>query len=203
MGYMKIAIGILFFTVIAYHLFQFIRLLIKMKENVVFPVNEAESSTVRKFPDKKLVPLTYKSQKVGIIFYSFLLVFMIGFFTIFASAQEFNNWLIFLFILLPFSSSHDVFNLFAVLEDGLLVGSRFIPWKRVKSVQFKRININHRYYGHDKEVNDKGYEMIINKGLSKISCIVISSEMKEKLTQVIQEQMTQQGENLIWKESLE
>ncbi|MBC5637964.1 hypothetical protein H8S33_14300 [Ornithinibacillus sp. BX22] len=200
---MKITIGILFFTVIAYHLFHFIRLLIKMKENVVFPVNEAESSAVRKFPDKKLEPPTYKSQKVGIIFYSFLLVFMIGFFTIFASVQEFNNWLIFLFILLPFSYSHDLFNLFAVLEDGLLVGSRFIPWKRVKSVQFKRIDINHRYYGHDKEVNDKGYEMIINKGLSSKNCIVASSEMKEKLTEVIQERMMQQGEKVVWKESLE
>lgn len=200
---MKIAIGILFFAVIAYHLFHFIRLLIKMKEDVIFPDNEVEAVAVRKFPDKKLEPPTYKAQKVGIMFYSFLLVFMIGFFTTFASVQEFNNWLIFLFILLPFSHSHDVFNMFAVLEDGLLVGSRFIPWKRVKSVQFKRIDINHRYYGHSKEVNDKGYEMIIGKGFSRINCIVVSSEMKEKLTEIIQERMEQQDEKAIWRESLD
>lgn len=186
---MKIIIGILFVFVFAYQLYQFIRVLIKMKENVMFPANEVEMMAIRKYPDKKIEPSTYKAQKIGIIFYIFLLLFMLGMFSVCVFVQEFNNWSILLFILLPFSHSHDLFNMFAVIEDGILAGSRFIPWEKVTSTQFKRIDINHKYYGHSKEVNDKGYELIIKKRLTNISCIVISKDMKEKLTEILDERI--------------
>ncbi|MFS0673917.1 hypothetical protein [Ornithinibacillus sp. 179-J 7C1 HS] len=194
---MKIVIGILFVSVLIYHSYQFIRVLFKMKENVIFPTNEMEALAVRKFPDKKIEPATYKAQKIGIIFYTFLLLFMVGILLAGLFVQGFNNWIIFLFILLPFSHSHDLFNMFAILEDGLMAGSRFIPWKKVKSIQFKRIDINHRYYGHSKEVNDNGYEMIIKKRLTNISCIVISRDMKEKLTEIVHERIDAKGEEVV------
>ncbi|MFD2043105.1 hypothetical protein ACFSTA_02150 [Ornithinibacillus salinisoli] len=193
---MKIVVGIVFFLIIAYHLVNFIQLLIKMKEKIIFPANDTQADAIRKHPDKILDPPTYKRQRVGIIVYAFMLLFLIGVFFVGAYVQDFDNWAIFLFMLLPFSTSHDLLNMFAVVDDGLLVGSRFIPWNKIKSIQFKRINVNHKFYGFSKEVNDSGYEMLIKAGFFPISCIVISNEMKGKITKILCERVDIQGEEL-------
>ncbi|SES61838.1 hypothetical protein SAMN05216389_10145 [Oceanobacillus limi] len=194
---MKIIIGIVFFLVIAYHLVNFIQLLMKMNEKIIFPANDTEAAAIRKHPERALDPPTYKAQKVGIIIYVFMLLFLLGVFFVGASVHQFDNWAIFLFMLLPFSYSHDMLNMFGVLEGGLLVGSRFIPWNKVTSVQFKRIDINHKYYGFSKEVNDSGYELIIKQRFFSRNCIVTSIEMKETLTEIFRERVDLQEEELV------
>ena len=76
--------------------------------------------------------------------------------------------------------------MFAVVDDGLLSGSRLIVWKKIKSFQFIPIDINHKYYGYSKEVNE-GYELKIEGKIFSESCIVTSPEMKEKLTRILSE----------------
>jgi hypothetical protein len=76
--------------------------------------------------------------------------------------------------------------MFAVVDGGLLSGSRLIVWKKIKSFQFIPIDINHKYYGYSKEVNG-GYELKVKGKIFSESCIVTSPEMKEKLTRILSE----------------
>ena len=156
-----------------------------MKRNVILPTMNEEIAAIRKHPQKTVDYPSFSKQKVGIIAYSCMILFVMVMFFAGAFLNEFN-WSFYLLLFLPFSYSHDLFNIFAVEEDGLLSGSRFIPWKNVKSFHFVPIDVNHKYYGYSKEVNN-GYELKIKAKFFPISCIVTSNEMKEKLSRIISE----------------
>src|SRR5690606_27383198 len=78
----------------------------------------------------------------------------------------------------------EVLNLFAVLDDGFLVGGKFISWGRIKEYQFIPIDMNHRSYGYYREVN-KAYELKIKEKFRTYSLIVMTEEMKGKLEQLL------------------
>src|SRR5690625_1315265 len=181
---LKLFMDILFVIVISYFSFKFIQVLMKMKQRPIFP-NSSEIGFVRKHPDKPLDSPTYSEQKVGIIIHSIVLLFVIVMFLLGAFLQLFN-WSLYLLLFLPMANTSNLFNLFALVEDGLLTGSRFIPWKRIKSFQFVPIDINHRFYGYSKEAND-GFELKIKTKVFTTSCIVTSAEMKEKLSEILNE----------------
>lgn len=88
--------------------------------------------------------------------------------------------------LLPLTYSDDILNLFAIVDDGILSGNRFISWNKIKDVQFIPIDMNHRFYGFNKEVNN-GYELKVKGRFRSTSCVVMSDEMKDKLTEIISE----------------
>ncbi|WP_246943028.1 hypothetical protein [Bacillus pinisoli] len=90
-------------------------------------------------------------------------------------------------MLFPLLYSHILLHLFAVVEDGVLHGNRFVPWRQIQSFVFVPIYTLHMYYGYSQEVNDR-YELILKKRLFTLSCIVASEEMKERLTQALSEQ---------------
>ncbi|MEH7179505.1 hypothetical protein [Neobacillus vireti] len=182
---MKVFWDILFFIVIGYHCYKFIFILIKMNRNVVVPVTSEEIAFIRLRPQKTVDFPIYSNQKVGIVVYSAMLLFVIVMF-IFGIFTNIFDWQFYLLLFLPLSYSHDLFNIFAVSEEGVFSGSRFVSWRRVKSFLFIPIDVNHKLYGYAAEVNN-GYELIIKtKGFS-IRCIVTSNEMKEKLTKILSE----------------
>ncbi|MGM7636618.1 hypothetical protein [Bacillus sp. Hm123] len=184
---MKLFLCMLFFSVIGYYSYQFIRVLLKMNQNVMFPMTDEELQTLRKYPEKAINLPTFSKQKGGIILYSFVLVFVLVMFILGLFIKGFN-WSFFLLIFLPFTHSDNLLNMFAVVEGGLLSGNRFIPWSKIKSFQFVPITMDHRFYGFDKEVN-AGYELIIKKRFFSTSCVVTSEETKEKLTVVLSERV--------------
>ena len=155
-----------------------------MKCGALMPITSEESAVIRKIPEKPVDLPTYSKQKVGIIIYSFMLLFVCIIFIVGAVVLKEYNWSFYLLLL--FSHSQNVFNMFAVVDDGLLSGSRLIVWKKIKSFQFILIDINHKYYGYSKEVNE-GYELKIEGKIFSESCIVTSPEMKEKLTRILSE----------------
>lgn len=176
---------ILFFIVIAYLGYKFIQVLIKMKQKVILPTTNEERAAIRKIPGKTIDFPTYSKQKVGIIIYSFMLLFVIAVFLFGILTHNFD-WSFYLLFFLPLSYSYNLLNLFAIVEGGLLSGSRFIAWGQIKYFHFVPIDINHKYYGYSKEVNG-GYELKVKTKLFSASCIVTSDEMKEKLSNVITE----------------
>lgn len=93
-----------------------------------------------------------------------------------------------MFVIVSVPYTNNIMNLLTITEDGILSGSWFIPWKKVKSFQFVSIDINHRFYGHVREVNNK-YEVKIKAAFFSTSFVVISREMKEKLRDVLSEHM--------------
>ncbi len=164
-------------------MYSFIQVLIKMKQAVLLPMNIAELGVIRKYPQKVVDPPVYSKQKVGIILYSFMLLFIIVMFIAGYKSGE-MDWTFYLLFLLPLSYSHDLLNLFAFVEDGILCGSRFIPWNKIRSYQIVPININHKYYGYSIEVNE-GYEVIIKTKVRSFSCIVTSDQVKEKMVKLL------------------
>ena len=183
---MKLFLDTLFFIILGYYSYKFIIVLLKMKREALMPITSEESAVIRKIPERPVDLPTYSKQKVGIIIYSFMLLFVYILFIVGAVVLKEFNWSFYLLLFLPFSHSQNVFNMFAVVDDGLLSGSRLIVWKKIKSFQFIPIGINHKYYGYSKEVNE-GYELKIEGKIFSESCIVTSPEMKEKLTRILSE----------------
>lgn len=177
--------NILFFIVIGYFSYNFIQVLGKVRQRVISPTTNEELATIRKHPERKLDFPTYSKQKVGIITYSIMLLFVIVMFLLDLFLQLID-WPIYLLVFPILAYSYNALNIFAVTEDGLLDGVRFIPWGKVTSFRFVRIDINHKYYGFSKEANE-GYELKIKAKFYSISCIVTSAEMKEKLSDVLSE----------------
>ena len=172
----------LFFIVIGYFSYKFIQVLIKMKQKAILPATNEERAAIRKIPGKEIDFPTYSKQKVAIIIYSFMLLFVIAVF-LFGILSHNSFYLLFFF---PLSYSYNLLNLFAIVKGGLLSGSRFIAWHQIKSFHFIPIDINHKYYGYTKEVNE-GYELKVKAKFFSTSCIVTSDEMKEKLCNVLTE----------------
>src|SRR5690625_2624261 len=175
----------LFFIVIGYFSYKFIQVLIKMKQKAILPATNEERAAIRKIPGKEIDFPTYSKQKVEIIIYSFMLLFVIVVFLL-GILSGYFGWSFYLLFFLLLSYSYNLLNLFAIVDGGLLSGSRFIAWHQIKSFHFIPIDINHKYYGYTKEVNE-GYELKMKAKFLSTSCIITSAEMKEKLSNVLTE----------------
>lgn len=175
--------NLLLLLFIGYYTWTFVQLMIKMRKNKILPTTNEEIAAIRKYPRKVVDAPTFSKQKVGIIIYLILLVFVITMYLI-GTFQVELDWSLFLLLFIPLINADNLLNLFAVAEDGLLIGNRFIDWKKLKSFRFVPIDFNHKYYGYEEEIN-KGYELIIKERLFSVSCIVTSEAMKEKLSKIL------------------
>ncbi|WP_397539154.1 hypothetical protein [Rummeliibacillus pycnus] len=182
---MILFLNIVFLIIIGYFCYRFIQLLTKLKKDKIFPITNEELIAIRTYPQKVVSLPTFSKQKTAIILYFFIILFVIGMYIIDVVYKKFDTSF-YLLAFLPLTYSHNLLNLFAIINEGVLSGTRFVPWKRIKSFQFVPINLNHGYYGYSKEVND-GYELKMIAKFSTISCIVTTDEAKEKLTKILSE----------------
>lgn len=182
---MELILDLFFLLVIGYFSFEFYKVLDKMKKKVILPSTADELGMIRKHPQKQSYPPTYASQKVGIIIYILVLLYVMS---MFIAGTFFNNfnWSFYLLVFLPLGYSYDLLNQFAFTEDGVLCGSRFVAWKKVKSYTFIPINLNHKYYGYSKEAND-GYELKIKSKFRTFSCVITSDNMRNRVEETIKE----------------
>ncbi|BAQ10870.1 hypothetical protein OXB_2399 [Bacillus sp. OxB-1] len=180
---MKIVTGILFLLCLGYFYYRFFRLLIKMKQSAVFPKTEEDWRTIRKQPQKAVDLPGISHQKTGFFMNGLTLLFL----TIFVIGNLFSsntNWPAYLVFIPIFFNLSQVWNLFAIVKDGILSGGRFVPWKSIRSYHFVPIDTNHRFYGYSPEVNG-GYELKIQTKRSAVSCIVTSETGREKVAEVL------------------
>ncbi|RYG74176.1 hypothetical protein EU245_02885 [Lentibacillus lipolyticus] len=157
----------------------------KAKQDVILPIKDEEIAAIRTYQQRTVKLPTYTEQKAGIIMYSLTLLFVIAMFFIGIVSTEFQLSF-YPLIFIPLLHTQNFLDLFAVMDDGILCGTRFVAWERIKSFEFVRIDINHKYYGFSKEVNDT-YELRIKAKFHSISCIVTTDEVKEKLNNVLNE----------------
>lgn len=174
----------IFAAIILYYTYRFIQVLIKMKQEVLLPITDEEMNSIRKEPQRELKAATYSSQKKAIIFYFLLLLYIIAMFILIWSFRL--NIATYLLILYPIFYSTNLLNLFAFTKDGVIASARFVSWKRIKSYEFSRIDVNHKYYGHSKEVNDK-FELRIKTSFWTYNCIITTEEMKKKVRSLLEE----------------
>ncbi|MGY0693944.1 hypothetical protein ACW2QC_14335 [Virgibacillus sp. FSP13] len=182
---MNILMDILFLIAFGYAGYRFIQVLMKIKQNVIFPIKDEEIAAIRIYQQKPVKFPTYTEQKAGIIMYSFILLFVLIMFFIGRFLME-SELSLYPLILLPLFYTYNFLDLFAVADDGIICGARFIAWNKIKSFEFVRIDFNHKYYGFSKEINDK-YELRIKGKFRFINCIVTTDEMKEKLNDILNE----------------
>ncbi|MEI3612181.1 hypothetical protein [Pseudogracilibacillus sp. SO30301A] len=182
---MKLFLDIVFLIIIAYLSIQFVYVLIKMKQQIIYPVTNEELSSIRIHPEKPVDAPTYSKHKLGITFYSAMILFVLIVYFLGLYFDIFN-FSFYILLILPFTYLHNVLNVFALTKDGILIGVRFIAWNKIKSFDFIPIDINHKYYGFSKEANN-GYELKVRSNGMPISCIITSEKMKENLTNQVNE----------------
>lgn len=163
--------------------FRFFRILIKMKQPAVFPVTEEDLKATRIQPKITVELPIISRQKTGLLKMGIvlLLLFSLMVIDLFSKSIALPYAIV---IILALFNFNQFWNLFAIVEDGVLCGGRVVPWKSIQSYQFEQIDMNHHFYRDSPEVNI-GYELWIITKYSEVSCIVTSEAVKEKLTGIL------------------
>ncbi|MFD1851520.1 hypothetical protein [Oceanobacillus bengalensis] len=94
--------------------------------------------------------------------------------------------MLFLLITIPMFHLSNLLNIFAVVEGGIIFGARFVPWRKIKSFEFVRIDVKHNYYGFTSEVNDQ-YELKVKTSFRTLSSIITSEEIKGRISNIVEE----------------
>ncbi|MCG7344908.1 hypothetical protein MHZ92_12240 [Sporosarcina sp. ACRSL] len=190
---MKVIVDLLFLLVFGYLCYRFFRLAIKMKQPAVFPITEEDLKAIRTQPQKAVNKPLLSHQKIGLLMMGLTLLFLliVVIFILLDSTIQTSYFIIPLLTLLNFNQ---FWNLFAIVEDGVLCGGRFVQWKSIQSFQFEPIDTNHRFYGYAPEVNS-GHELKIKTKFTEVSCIVTSEAVKEKLTGLLENHAWVDSEN--------
>lgn len=182
---MKLIFEVVFLFIVIYFSYHYIILITKMKKTALIPSDKNDLSAVRKFPQKASDSPVISKNKLGLTMYAVMLVFLIAMF-IFGKYNMKFSWTYLYLLFIPLINAKDLLNVFAVYDDGFISGSRFVPWKSLKYFHFKKIDLNHKYYGFSSEVNE-GCELILKTKMSSHSLVVTEEEMKEKLVRVLEE----------------
>ncbi|MGN7387908.1 hypothetical protein [Sporosarcina sp. SAFN-015] len=163
--------------------FRFFRLVIKMKQPTVFPVTEEDLQVIRVQPKKTIERPIISQQKSALTWLGFnLSIFLIlAVYKLLDTTINLPYDFVFIWALIYFNH---IWNLFAVVEDGVLCQGKFVSWKNIHSYHFEEIDQNHRFYGDSPEVNS-GYELWIMTKYSEVSCVVTSEVVKEKLAGIL------------------
>lgn len=154
----------------------------------MIPGTQEERAAIRKDPQSKK-----PHQKGNLMTYTFILTLIIALYGL-GIAFSNDRWS-FNFMLLLLMNSSNLLNGFAIVEDGLLSGGRFIPWRKIREFKFVPIDLNHKYYGYSQEVN-QGYELKIKGRWITETCIVTTEEMKVKLTNILSDHVELSGGKL-------
>lgn len=172
-------VNILFILIFLYFTYHFLLVLINMKRPITFPKTEGELSQVCKFPDRPLRFPTYRAQLGGIILNSFVLLLIMTILLV-ATFTEVTIFPLQFLLFLPLANTQQMFNQVAITENGILCGGRFVPWRNMKQYQVISIDVNHRYYGYSREVNE-GFEVRVRTNLFPLTFIALNDETKLKI----------------------
>lgn len=186
--------ALIILAIILYYGSQFSKMILTLKQNIIFPLTGEEQASIRRFPQKPIKSPTLKEQKGGLIGYVSVLLFVIAMF-IFTWVYHSEPMIFtgYILIMLPLINIGNILNVFAITKNGVLLGARFIKWETIKRYELQTIDIKHKYYGHAKEVNDQ-YVLIIHTKLRGHDLIVTSREAKDKLIDLLHEKEIYESE---------
>lgn len=181
---MKFLIVGLLLCYLLYFGFKFIQLLMKMKQTPLLHINYETDAGIRKLTNEAVKPPNYSEQKFGIILYCVSLGLVLWLLVIELFTKD-VNWFPAIIVILPLMPTFHLFNQFVVVEDGIISGSWFIAWKRVKSYRFSQIDTNDFAYYHIKKELSDAYELKIQMKVFYTKCIVTTPEMKERIAEML------------------
>ncbi|MGR6897378.1 hypothetical protein [Rummeliibacillus sp. TYF-LIM-RU47] len=169
-------------AVLLYFTANFIRLVYKLKGPVIFPLTIQDQENIKIFPQRKNARQSLKAIKESAFLYVIALMIAYGA-LIYSYLISINT---FILAVIPIINIKNLLNLFAIVDEGLVIGNKYIPWRKMKSFNFQPIDFNHPYYGYSKEINN-GYELVIKKQLFSVSCIVTDEDTKHKLQNILKQ----------------
>lgn len=169
-------------AVLLYFTANFIRLVYKLKGPVIFPLTIQDQENIKIFPQRKNARQSLKGIKGSAFLYVIALMFAYGA-LIYSYLFSINT---FILAVIPVVNIKNLLNLFAIVEKGIILGNKYIPWRKMKSFNFQPIDFNHPYYGYSKEINN-GYELVIKKQLFSVRCIVTDENTKHKLQSILKQ----------------
>ena len=165
------------------YVYLYLRQIIKMNQTATFPVTKEDVTAIRRQPKAPIALPRIAHQKLG--FYINGIVILILLFLLIAKMLGyFSEWTYFSILFPMLINYNQTWNVFAIMDNGVLCGGRFIPWKRIQFYEFKPIDNDHRYYGYVPEVNG-GYELEIKTKFTSVNCIVTSEAAKDKLSGIL------------------
>ncbi|MCM3316298.1 hypothetical protein M3603_06360 [Rummeliibacillus stabekisii] len=169
-------------AVLLYFTANFIRLVYKLKGPVIFPLTIQDQENIKIFPQRKNARQSLKAIKESAFLYVIALMIAYGA-LIYSYLMSINT---FILAVIPIINIKNLLNLFAIVDEGIVIGNKYIPWRKIKSFDFQPIDFNHSYYGYSKEINN-GYELVIKKQLFSVSCIVTDEDTKHKLQNILKQ----------------
>ena len=184
---MQTAIFILFVIFVLYIVYRFGLLLFKMKQPMIYPESDKEMAFIHIYPQKTIQLSRPSFQKGGLILYGCMIIYFVVVLLLWIYFESIS-WPLLLLAIVPYLQIQHVFNMFAILQDGVLFGGRFIRWKYIQSYEWIEINTNHLIYSFGEELNN-GYELKIKTKLLSlpVSLIVTDKEVKEDLTETLKQ----------------
>lgn len=180
-------ITVFWVVILFYYVIRFVRVLLKWKNPVVFPLTKDEWTSIGVHPNKTVGKLEIFHQKVA-VWGNGLTIFFIAGWIVFETIIAKQHFPAVIALIPTLWNLPKLWNHFAFQKDGIVCGYRFVPWKRVQSYQFIPIDQNHRYYGYSPELNE-GYELLIHTKFSEVSCLVTTESVKQKLILLLEEQL--------------
>ncbi|WLR51293.1 hypothetical protein LC040_19485 [Bacillus tianshenii] len=186
MSILKVVFGICFLALVGSLIYQFLTVIQKLKnqKELAFPIIEHDAEHLLSPNHAKVAPPNLKAQKGNIIIWG-LIILILTVVAFFIMISEKVDIFAFLLLLVPLANTPRLISLFAISDEGVICGERFLKWNRVKSFQFIPITPNHKYYGYSRQTNE-GYELKLSaRVFFPISYIVTSEETKERLSDVL------------------
>ena len=186
---MKTVIYLIYGLLILCIVYRFFVLLTKMKQPIIYPVREEEQSSLRVYPQNIIQSPRPNQQKAGIVLYLLMILYLVAV-IILEYYFKSISWPLLFLAFVPYFQLQQVFNMFAVVEGGILCVGRFIHWQSIKVYEWTEINQNHRFYGYGEEVNH-GYELRFKlKPLYFPAYVVVTDKkVKQRLTELLDQQM--------------
>ncbi|OEH92556.1 hypothetical protein [Bacillus solimangrovi] len=184
---LKLLTAIVLLVLIAYLIHRYISIirLLNKNEAVLFPKQDKEFETILSYNQAVVTQPKFEKQKLNLVIMGVIIIIVIIISVFILTGYSFNFYSIILLLLVPFLYMERFMNLFAFTKEGLWSGDRLIRWEKIIEFQLIRINMNHKYYGYSKNINDK-YELKIKIGkLRKLSYIITSDETKDHITEIL------------------
>ena len=181
---MEIIVSVVLLLLFGYVLFKFYRLKSKLKQAVIFPVTEEDLKAMRAQPKKALdLPVVASLRKgiygLGLLFLIFIIMVIYDLYD-----GEVVGWNHLALFTVPLMIFNPAWNLFAIVEDGVICEGRFVPWNSIRSYQIEEVHSNHPVYTPG--VN-KAYVLKIHrkKKYFIISCFITSDAVKAKVIRLL------------------
>ncbi|MCM3745183.1 hypothetical protein M3193_13670 [Sporosarcina luteola] len=177
---MEIIVSVVLLLLFGYVLFKFYRLKSKLKQAVVFPVTEEDLKAMRAQPKKALDLPVVASLLRGICALGLLFLFFIITVIYDLYDSEVVGWNLYAMFIVPLMIFNPAWNLFAIVEDGVICEGRFVPWNSIRSYQIEEVHSNHPVYTPGVS---NAYVLKIHRKRKYfiISCFITTDAVIEKL----------------------